>query len=93
MFTGRFHVHSVRAKESVQKKRKKDSIKKITTIRDNAVLRIERLYLLVGTIFLNNLLIYIPAKRNIKKLTNGLINAHMTETPVNMPKRIKPIKI
>ena len=34
MFTGRFHVHSVRAKESVQKKRKKDSIKKITTIKE-----------------------------------------------------------
>ena len=34
MFTGRFQVHSVRAKESVQKKRKKDSIKKITTIKE-----------------------------------------------------------
>ena len=27
MFTGRFHVHSVRAKDPVQKKKKKDKIK------------------------------------------------------------------
>tara|TARA_Y100001934_G_scaffold140500_1_gene169400 strand:+ start:143 stop:313 length:171 start_codon:yes stop_codon:yes gene_type:complete len=27
MFTGRFHIHSVRAKESVQKRNKKDKIK------------------------------------------------------------------
>ena len=27
MFTGRFHVHSVRAKDSVQKKKKKDTVK------------------------------------------------------------------
>jgi len=29
MFTGRFKVHSVRAKESVQKKKKKDKINPI----------------------------------------------------------------
>ena len=34
MFTGRFYVHSVRPKDSVQKKMKKDSIKKITTIKE-----------------------------------------------------------
>ena len=34
MFTGRFYVHSVRAKESVQKKRKKDTIKKTSIIKE-----------------------------------------------------------
>jgi len=29
MFTGRFHVHSAREKDSGQKKKKKDKIKKI----------------------------------------------------------------
>ena len=28
MFTGRFHVHSVRAKDPVQKKEKKDTVKR-----------------------------------------------------------------
>ena len=31
MFTGRFHIHSVRAKDPVQKKKKKDAV----TIRNN----------------------------------------------------------
>ena len=38
MFTGRFHVHSVRAKDPVQKKKKKDKInyEKKTNIKRHA---------------------------------------------------------
>jgi hypothetical protein len=42
---------------------------------------------------LKNLFIYIPAKINIKKFTNGLIKAQIIETPVNMPNKMSPIKI
>ena len=33
-FTGRFYIHSVRAKDPVQKKKKKDIIKKINKVKE-----------------------------------------------------------